>query len=454
MPDNPVSKPGNGWRAGRGSSSASRNKNQKPIPMNANRVTDEDIDLADQNVTLAFQILGLVKDGSLVCPKCGTAKPKKVEQKISAAGRPYWTCHRCGAFGSATKLLRDHGRRLPQAVAELLGRIPGGPPVASLPAVTVAKPFNAVVDVEVYNFLRRLGDIAAAQKYYSRWHIDPVAVAEAGSTVIVDPADAQKKLVERFGVERLRECGLLTTDRNGADYWLVNEDYNVLEVHAWTNANIVGLQFRPSDRHLRKVQAHKDWKRRWSGHTGPDGTELEPSDAYAAAKARGEDAGPEHRYIPPFMSVKGAGPDSLIGCGLRRISTLPPGQRIFVVEGFKDLLAARTLGVEAYAIPGVGVMPPLKVCQFFSSRGDTLVVTLDGDEAGAQGRDALMHHLNANGVTCERKDDLREGMDIADILVELHAHRGCTCATCRNWLDTHPYDPHVCPCRSCRERRA
>jgi hypothetical protein len=453
MANESANKPAKGRPAGRGSSprpASSRNEKNPTVP---SRITDEDIDLADQNVTLAFQILGLVKDGSLVCPKCGTAKPKKVEQKLSAAGRPYWTCHRCGAYGSATKLLRDNGRRLPQAVAELLGRIPSNGPVAVLPAVTVAKSFNAVVDVEVYNYLRRLGDIAAAQKYYARWHIEPVAVAEAGSTMIVDPTDAQKKMVERFGADRLRDCGLLTTDRNGADYWLVNDDYNVLEVHAWTNANIVGLQFRPSERHLRKVQAHKDWKRRWGGQLAADGSQLDASDAYAAAKSRGENVGPEHRYIPPFMSVKGAGPDSLIGCGLRRISTLPPGQRIYVVEGFKDLLAARTLGVEAYAIPGVGVMPPAKVCQFFAQRRDTLIVTLDGDEAGALGRDALTRHFGVNGVLCERKDDLRTGMDIADILVELHAHRGCTCPTCSNWRQVNPYDPSTCPCRSCKDKR-
>lgn len=449
MPSQPPASP-NGRRSGSGRA----RPEPKPTPMTPKRISDEDIDLADRQVIRAFQILGLVKDGNLVCPKCATAKPKKVEEKISKNGRSYWTCHRCGEFGSATKLLREHGRKLPQAVNELLGRIEPTGPLAELPTVVVAAPFSAVVDVEVYNALRRHGDISAAQQYYARWHIDPTAVAEAGSSRIVEPVKVQQDLLVRFGEQRLRDCGLLTTDRNGKDYWMFNDDYDVLEVHAWVNANIVGVQFRPSERQLRKVQAHKSWKRRWSGKKTADGTELEPSEAYAAAKERdAKAAGPEHKYVPPFMSVKGAGPDSLIGCGLRRISTLAPGQRIYVVEGFKDLLAARTLGVEAYAIPGVGVMPPAKVCRFFAERRDTLVVTLDGDEAGARGRDALMAHLAAHGVQAERKDDLRPGMDIADVLVELHAHKGCTCATCKDWRDTHPYDPNTCVCRSCRERR-
>jgi hypothetical protein len=448
MPTNPPQKP-QGRRSGSGHS--------RPDPTRQPQrkmISDADIDQADQQVVRAFQILGLVKEGNLVCPKCATAKPKKVEEKISKNGRHYWTCHRCGEYGSATKLLRENGRRLPQAVDELLGRSETSGPLAQLPTVTLAAPFNAVVDVEVYNALRRHGDIASAQQYYSRWHIDPTAVAEAGSTRIVEPSKVQQELLQRFGDKRLRDCGLLTTDRNGKDYWLFNEDYNVLEVHAWTNANVVGIQFRPSERQLKKVQAHKAWKRRWSGIAGPDGTELEPSEAYSAAKGRDvQTAGPEFKYVPPFMSVKGAGPDSLIGCGLRRLATLPPGQRIYVVEGFKDLLAARTLGVEAYAIPGVGVMPPAKVCRFFAERRDTLVVTLDGDEAGARGRDVLMAHLAEHGVLAERKDDLRPGMDIADVLVELHAHGGCRCSNCQQWRQEHPYDPESCPCRACRERR-
>jgi len=439
--------PRSGRSGGRGDMSPPANRKLFP------RITDEDIDAADQQVVRAFQILGLVANGALICPSCATSKPKKVEAKISSSGRHYWTCHRCGAYGSATKLLRENGRKLPQAVNELLGRSTITGPLAVLPEVKVAKPFNAVVDVEVYNTVRRLGSIEAAQAYYARWHISPESVAEAGSSRIIEPAKAHAELLARFGDERLRDAGILTTDRNGNDYWMFNDDYPVIEAHAWINANITGMQFRPSEKQLRKVQAHKAWKKRWSGQFGPDGVELDASDAYEQAKALdAESAGPEHKYVPPFMSVKGAGPDSLLGCGLRRISTLEPGQRIYVVEGFKDLLAARTLGVEAYAIPGVAGMPPAKVCQFFSSRGDTLVVTLDGDEAGARGRDTLMAHFTNNNVKAERKDDLRSGMDIADVLVELHAHSGCNCPTCKDWRNTHHWDPTTCPCRACRAK--
>jgi hypothetical protein len=448
MPAQSANTPPKGRGSGRGNTFPPATR--KPLP----RITDEDIDAADQQVVRAFQILGLVANSSLICPACGTSKPKKVEAKISSAGRHYWTCHRCGAYGSATKLLRENGRKLPQAVNELLGRSTTSGPLAVLPQVTVAAPFNAVVDVEVYNAVRRLGSIPAAQQYYARWHISPEAIAEAGSTRIVEPAKAHAELLATFGEERVRDAGLLTTDRNGNDYWMFNDDYPVIEVHAWINANVTGMQFRPSERQLRKIQAHKAWKKRWSGHIGADGVELDASEAYVQAKALDPvKAGPEHKYVPPFMSVKGAGPDSLLGCGLRRIATLEPGQCIYVVEGFKDLLAARTLGVEAYAIPGVAGMPPAKVCQFFVSRGDTLIVTLDGDEAGARGRDSLMAHFATHNVKAERKDDLRPGMDIADILVETYAHNQCSCPTCKDWRDTHSWDPANCPCRTCRSRR-
>jgi hypothetical protein len=81
------------------------------------------------------------------------------------------------------------------------------------------------------------------------------------------------------------------------------------------------------------------------------------------------------------------------------------------------------------------------------------VVTLDGDDAGARGRDSLMAHFATYGVKAERKDDLRSGMDITDILVEANAHNGCSCPTCRDWRETHPWEPATCPCRTCRTRR-
>lgn len=435
---------------GRGRVNASRSNSKKENKM----LSDEEIFEADQQVIRAFQILGLVVNGHLVCPSCGTNKPKKVEAKISSSGRNYWTCYRCGAYGSATKLLRDNGRKLPQAVNELLGRSVISGNFAVLPEVVHVKPFTSVIDIEVYNAVRRLGSIDGAAKYYARWHIAPEAVAEAGASRVMDPTKAHKELISRFGEDRIRDAGILTTDKNGKDYWMFNDDYPVIEVHAWTNANVCGMQFRPSERQLKKVLAHKLWKKRWSSITDSDGKVLDSSEAYEIAKAvNPKTAGVEHKYVPPFMSIKGAGPDSLIGCGLRRIETLPKGQRIYVVEGFKDLLAARTLGVEAYAIPGVAGMPNAKVCKFFADRGDTLIVTLDGDEAGARGRDTLMAHFATHGVIAERKDDLRDGMDITDILVELNAHNGCLCPTCKDWISTHSWEPATCPCKTCATKR-
>ena len=132
--------------------------------------------------------------------------------------------------------------------------------------------------------------------------------------------------------------------------------------------------------------------------------------------------------------------------------TLPAGSKIYVVEGFKDMLAARSMGVDAYAIPGTGVMPSKKVCAMLA-RFDVIVV-LDGDAAGAKGRENLMVHLTANSVKCRVMSDIRENLDIADILVERFAHQGCDCTTCVDFTNSRPFDSNTCVCNSCKVNRS
>jgi acyl-CoA synthetase (AMP-forming)/AMP-acid ligase II len=83
-------------------------------------------------------------------------------------------------------------------------------------------------------------------------------------------------LLERFGRQRLIACGVLTVDKNGKDFFLFNDDYPVIEVHASPAGHVVGMQFRPSPKRMLKVKAHKEWKRRWSGVVDTDGNEVPP----------------------------------------------------------------------------------------------------------------------------------------------------------------------------------
>ena len=107
------------------------------------------------------------------------------------------------------------------------------------------------------------------------------------------------------------------------------------------------------------------------------------------------------------------------------------------------------MGVEAYAIPGTGVMPPESVCEILKRH--KVLVTLDADEAGAKGSENLLAYLLERGITAKTKDDLPAGFDITDILVQRWAHTGCGCATCVKWREKDP-GGQTCPGPSCRKR--
>jgi 5S rRNA maturation endonuclease (ribonuclease M5) len=417
-------------------------------------ITDTDKKIAKDSILKAFQIAGLTSEDSIVCPNCGNSKKGKIKVKTSAkSGNLYWHCFPCGEHGDAIELLTKFmNYTFVDAINLLLDRDPLQNSMGNfkvLPKFEIAPPFLAKVNSAVYDYLLSLGSADEAVKYYGVWHIAPEAVIEAGSVVLVNARKIQNLLIAKFSKEELIECGVLTKDKAGRDFFLFNSEYNVVEPHRNDSGSVVGMQFRPSPQQMLKVKAHKDWKKRWSGKLSSSGEILDPSEAWEEAYSfNSAQAGEKIPYVTPFLSLKGAGRESLVGCGLWRIGKLPKGSKIYVVEGFKDLLAARTLGVEAYAIPGVGVMPSDKVCKLFKSHH--MVVMLDGDEAGAKGRAALMAHFKEQGITSSIFPNQREGMDVADILVEKFAHTDCSCSTCKAWVISHPYDKETCGCRSCK----
>ena len=419
-----------------------------------NEFSDADREAARRLLRVGFAAAQLLVENRPICPACGENRRGKVKLKEDATN-PYWKCFRCGAFADVFHAMELRGIKFVDAMRILLGRGGSIDPRALraiADSVEAAVSFVATVDVEVYNLVHQRSDLAAAQRYYASWHISADAVAEAGSRVVLDPKGLERELLELFGRDRLLESGVMMIDKNGKDLFLFSADYPVIEPHLSPNGHVVGMQFRPSPRQLAKVQAHKAWKKRWGGHVDNDGNTVEAKEAWKAAYVADADAAGEYApYIAPFMSIRGAGPDSLVGCGIARIAALPAGSKVYVVEGFKDLMAARTLGVEAYAIPGTGVMPSAKVCQLLVRH--QMLVMLDGDEAGAKGRAALLEHFATMKVPAVERPDLRPGMDVADILVERNAHTGCDCATCMAWRDDHPYDWQDCPCHSCKLRR-
>lgn len=388
------------------------------------RVSDEDIEAARHNIEQAFQIVGLCSAQSFQCPDCGTTKKGKVTLKPA---KGYWACYRCGAWGSTIKLLQERGGYgFADAVNVLLGRplttgAPTPPPPTRRPVLPVIDDFTAVVDVEVYNWILAQGDVSLAQWYYGRWHISADAVEGSGATVIRDIDAFHAKALAKWGGDRLVACGLVkpaSATPNKKDFFLLNWDYCVIEPHRRPSGDVVGMQFRPNPKQERKIAAHKAY-----------------SKARDVAESVGEEfTGTKVDYVPKFLSLRGAGPNSLIGCNLPSVAVLPEGATVHIVEGFKDAIAAATMGAPAYAIPGVGVMPHVKVCEILA-RLD-VVICMDGDAGGDTGRKNLEEHFSANGVSYRGKD-MPAGMDVTDRLVQRNADAGHRCAVCDEWRTTH-----------------
>jgi hypothetical protein len=372
-------------------------------PTRSQRVTDDDIEAARHEIARAFALLGLVDGKNPRCPECGTAKKGKVTLR---ADKGYWKCFKCDAWGSTIKLLEANGYGFTDAVSALLGRPVFGE-VAKAAPKKLALPqensgFRQTLDPEVYAAIAAHGSFVAAARYYARWHIAPKAVRAAGAVRVEDVAAMQADLTERFGRARLVAAGAVKpaeeTD-HGADVWLLSDQYPVIEPHKLPDGTIVGMQMRPSETQLAKVAAHK--------------------------KGDG-------KYVPKFLSLRGAGPDGLVGCGLDILVNCVD-EPIYIVEGFKDLLAVATMGGRAYAIPGAAAQIPAVALEILARNRP--IVALDADDAGVAGAERVAETLKVSGVTqVSVKRDLPAGMDATDVLVARHAKSGCTCASCTSML--------------------
>lgn len=341
------------------------------------RITDVDKAHARVNVTEAFRLAGLVTDSrSPVCPACGTDKHAKV--KLFTDG---WHCYRCGAGGDAINVLTHRGWAFVDAVNALCGRDTDTPAVSTGFAPVVADSFTAVVDPVVYAIVLRRGSVDAACDYYTTFGISPHAVREAGAVVIEDAVALDKQLRAVFGIDRLVACGLAVPGTGSRPArLLVSDRYPVVEPHRLPDGTTVGLQLRASHAQSARIAAHK----------AGDGD-----------------------YVPKFLGLRGAGVAHLVGCGLPRLAGLRDGTTVRIVEGFKDLLAARTLGWEAYALPGAGTTPPPVALE--QLRRFRVQLCLDNDDAGTAGAERLRAVLATEGIPTTTVR-LPAGRDVADLL--------------------------------------
>lgn len=431
------------------------------------KFSKEDVAAARQNIKGAIELLGLVDDhGNVVCPVCGRGGSKKVRLFPGGGFQCYssdW-CNRGNNLG--IDLLLENGWKFHDAVSALLG-LPHGHKMDAIKALSVdVNGFRAVVDSEVYERIVSLGDVNAAVQYFGRWHISKEAVEELGTSVILDVPAMKATLLKEFGKDRLESCGVLRPGEDGGrDYWVINKNYPVLEPHRNLEGRVVGLQARASAEREARYKKH-----------------LAYSKAKKAAEAAGEEfrePTADERYVGKFSSLRGGQVGlHLVGGGLPRLKDLETGTRVYIVEGIKDLLAMRTMGFEAYALPGVGVAPPADVLRTLA-RFD-LKVSFDADDGGDTGSDRLAENLLPGGiifselgkqwaaahpgldpismaqtemearsiegpelefalkVVARRKElGLRctrkrppQGKDVADVLVDKHRQSGCSCSAC------------------------
>lgn len=340
------------------------------------QVPQEDIDQALQAIETAFALVGCVNGNAFTCPVCGESRKGKVVLRPS---KRYWKCYVCGVYPddprylNAIDLVKERCNvPFPRAVNILIGKHDGPVPRAKLVEILAeAKAddgFRACDEPWVFEMYTEILNskhcsVERAVEYYKDRHISPAAVEMMRFRYITEPDALREELVGRYGEEKLVAAGIAITGEFGTRL-LCGWQYPVIEPAIDHTGLVRNMQFRASMKQREKIRAHK----------------------------RGE--GP---YVPPFMSIKGAGPKHLIGIGLHLLAE-GPGRLVMIAEGAADAAAGYTLGAGGmYAVPGTNVMPPRGVVQFLEKCGHKIVVALDGDEAGVKARSVVAEHFRSNG---------------------------------------------------------
>lgn len=423
---------------------------------NEERFSEAEIDSARRDIKRAFEVCGLADDsGHPVCPNCGKTGPNRVKFYQDGGWHCFSadSCH--GKKGGAISLVMERrGLSFKDAASILLGReiserarrtkaLP--PPVV---VKTEAEDFKAAVDSTVYARLAELGSVDDAVLYYERFGIDRASVEESGAFYIKNAQEVQRKLMSEFGRDRLVSCGLMAAGADGReDAWMFSDRYPVAEVHRHVKGHILGMQFRMSQGQEKRYNAHKNY-----------------SQSRKAAEARGEthrEMRPDEKYVPKFMSLKGgSGSDHLVGMGLPRIGEIKPGDTIYIVEGFKDMLAMRTLGFESYALPGAGAAPPKEPARVLARFN--LALAFDADEGGDKGGEFLSRSLARHGILADDAEIPEDAHPWAEATRDYRAERGLKCYRKRPPAGRDVADvlaehlatkSKTCSCRACKAYR-
>lgn len=403
-----------------------------------------DVQTARENMAYALTLEGYAtEDGLPVCPSC--LKAEKGRATIHPDGG--FKCHGCGfythnavdfltrsrvrhqgrvvgTFGShkgdqvevnprrrgeqptllpASEVVVEGGSwQFATAVRALLGEdVPH--PEGSVPIHTVVAQakVTATPNPELYSRVLELGDVSAAAHFYGRFAIPPHVVEAFRVTQIVDQRALVAGLRKDFSPQDLIAAGLATAE----GHLLVNARYPVIEPFILPDGRVAGMQFRASEETEAAIAAHKHYK-------------AARDKALAESK---EFSGEKVPFTPKFLSLVGTSSAQRCGFGLHLLqhaidSNNPEKlRRVDIVEGAKDAMADTTFGHLSYGLPGAKVLPVRAVCLLLA-RFEEVHVCLDGDAAGAEGRAALLDHLQRFGINAVDHPP-PDGMDIADVLM-------------------------------------
>ena len=168
--------------------------------------------------------------------------------------------------------------------------------------------------------------------------------------------------------------------------------YPVMQCYRSSDGVPVGLEMRGNSWVADKAKEHSDWKKKSKKGLNPEG--------------------PKPKYIPKTRNL--IGDVGRVGFGLDVVASVKPGKTVWLVEGFKDALAAASLGHPAVGLAGAGNPIPDEALEVLKPH--TVAVVFDADEDGDRARKRLSEQLTEAGVVVRPGPRFPAGYDVADVL--------------------------------------
>lgn len=299
----------------------------------------------------------IFENGDFHCRRCGlVGGPRSKAGTTSKSGN--------ASAGNAIDLLYTYaGLAFKDAVGLLAhGVTPDGEIELEIPEYNPAPAFAAALDTELYDAILEMASLEKAQEFFAVKGISPEAVAAAKVRFVDDPVSLTNKLLATFGVDRIVAAGL--TDQEGKRM-LLSKDYPVIEPQLNVTGNCTNLQFRASVQQREKVRAHDNKE-------------------------------PGSKYVPKFLSLRGATAAHRSGYGAHLLAGYPSGKAVWIGEGGQDFMAGLTMGLSMFCLPGTSTRPTDDIVKLLGRH--KLVIAFDADKGGDEGRQGLVAFLAQFGI--------------------------------------------------------